>query len=149
MAGGEPAGINILPGELGCLTNRTKMSTTTSTGKTRTTPNGMETAELPRRRNGLWKNAKLDANPLFLGRFSSDVGSSDDRAAPVFDRRKISMAISNQPAYTAGIATANQKKTCKPVGQRGFGRGWRRIPVSNVVWRCGSIEARSVKVGTS
>lgn len=75
MAGGEPAGINILPGELGCLTNSTRMSTTTSTGNTSTTPSGMDTAELPRSRNGLWKNANLDARPLFFDRFSSEVGS--------------------------------------------------------------------------
>ncbi|KAK1241921.1 hypothetical protein MKX07_007744 [Trichoderma sp. CBMAI-0711] len=91
MDGGEPAGINILPGELGCLTNSTRMSTTTSNGKMRTTPNGMDTAELPRRRSGLWKKAKLDASPLFFVRFSSAVGSSDDRP-PALDRRKMSMA---------------------------------------------------------
>jgi hypothetical protein len=83
----------------------------------------METAELPRRRSGLWKNAKLDDSPLFLERFSSDVGSSEWRPAPDFDRLNKSMVTSNQPAYAAGTATASQISTCKPVGQKGIRSG--------------------------
>src|SRR3954469_8030586 len=37
MLGGEPAGINILPGEEGCLTNSTKMRIITMHGKRMTT----------------------------------------------------------------------------------------------------------------
>lgn len=109
MAGGEPAGINILPGELGCLTNSIRMSTTTSTGKTSTTPSGMETAELPRSRSGLWKNANLEAMPLFFDRFSSEVGSPWEGPADPF-RRKMSMATSKQPAYGCRDSNSNNQK---------------------------------------
>lgn len=66
MAGGAPAGISILPGELGCRTNKIKMRTTMKTGKTMTTPTGTETVEFPRNRNGLRKKARREANPLVL-----------------------------------------------------------------------------------
>lgn len=76
MAGGAPAGINILPGELGCLTNKVRMRTTTKTGKMMTTPAGTETVEFPRNRKGLRKKASRDDRPLLLGAlFSSRVGS--------------------------------------------------------------------------
>lgn len=55
IAGGAPAGTNILAGELGCLTNRTRTSTRTMTGNMMTTPRGTEMAELPRNRSGFLK----------------------------------------------------------------------------------------------
>lgn len=60
MAGGAPAGINILPGELGCRTNSTKIRTTTSRGNIKTTPNGTDIVEFPRKRNGRRKKASPD-----------------------------------------------------------------------------------------
>lgn len=54
----------------------------TRTGKTRTTPRGTETVELPRKRSGLLKKANRDDTPLFLdvSLFSSGnvVGSCKD-----------------------------------------------------------------------
>jgi hypothetical protein len=76
MAGGAPAGINILPGELGCLTNRTSMRITTMQGKRTTTPRGTDMLELPFNLRGLRKKARRDAIPFaFALVFSSLVGS--------------------------------------------------------------------------
>jgi len=47
IAGGAPAGINILPDELGCLTNSTRIRMTTMHGNSSTTPRGTEMAEFP------------------------------------------------------------------------------------------------------
>jgi hypothetical protein len=52
IAGGAPAGISILPDELGCRTNSVRMRMTTMQGKRMTTPRGTEMAELPRSRSG-------------------------------------------------------------------------------------------------
>lgn len=76
IAGGAPAGISILPGEEGCLTNNTRMRTTTMHGKRITTPSGTEMLEFPLNLNGLRKNARREV--IMLGRilrFSSAVGS--------------------------------------------------------------------------
>ncbi len=77
MAGGAPAGINIRPGELGCLTNRTRMRTMTRTGKMTTTPRGTEIEEFPRKRRGRLRKARRAARPFCLAEplFSSRVGS--------------------------------------------------------------------------
>ena len=78
MAGGAPAGINILPGEEGCRTKRTRIRTTTMHGKMMTTPKGTEMLELPFNLRGLRKKASREANRLergFLPPFSSDRGS--------------------------------------------------------------------------
>ena len=58
MAGGAPAGIKMVPGELGWRTNSTRMSTSTMQGKSTTTPSGTDIRELPRRRSGLLKKAR-------------------------------------------------------------------------------------------
>jgi hypothetical protein len=55
MAGGAPAGINILPGFDGCLTNNTRMRITTMSGKRITTPSGTEMLEFPLNLNGRLK----------------------------------------------------------------------------------------------
>ena len=95
MAGGAPAGINILPAELGCLTKRTRMRMTTMRGKRMTTPRGIEMAELPLRRRGLRKKAKRDHNLpgccFDLWSFSSAVGSGGgpERAFPARRIRSI------------------------------------------------------------
>lgn len=47
IAGGAPAGISILPGDAGCLTNMTRIRMTTMHGKRTTTPSGTEMVELP------------------------------------------------------------------------------------------------------
>jgi hypothetical protein len=79
MAGGAPAGINILPGEEGCLTKSTSMRMMTMQGKRMTTPSGTEMLEFPLNLNGLRKNASREANVCGRGltsrRFSSAVGS--------------------------------------------------------------------------
>jgi hypothetical protein len=79
IAGGAPAGASILPDELGCLTKRTSINMTTNMGKTMMAPNGTDTEELPRNRNGLLKKASREAKvcllfplPVFS---SSSVGS--------------------------------------------------------------------------
>lgn len=61
MAGGAPAGINILPGFDGCLTNNTRIRMTTMSGKRITTPSGTEMLEFPLNLNGRLKYAKRDA----------------------------------------------------------------------------------------
>jgi len=72
-AGGAPAGINILPGEVGCLTNNVKMRTTTMQGKRMTTPSGTEMLELPFSLRGRLRYARREASvPRCL--FSSAVG---------------------------------------------------------------------------
>lgn len=97
MAGGAPAGINILPGELGCLTKRIRMRMTTMRGNSMTMPRGMEMVEFPRRRNGLRKKAKRDqrrpGRAFALSSFSSAVGrgGGPDKALPA--RRIKSMAV--------------------------------------------------------
>lgn len=60
MAGGAPAGIRMPTPDLGCLTNSTKINTTTMQGNKRTTPSGIEMLELPRNLRGRRKNASLD-----------------------------------------------------------------------------------------
>jgi hypothetical protein len=72
MAGGAPAGINILPGELGCLTKSTKIRMTTMQGKRMTTPSGTETLELPFKRIGRRKKSSRDHN-LPVRPFFSDM----------------------------------------------------------------------------
>lgn len=79
IAGGAPAGISILPGELGWRTKSTKIRTTTMQGNKMTTPRGTEMLELPFNRMGFRKKANRDASD-FDGRclcavFSSAVGS--------------------------------------------------------------------------
>lgn len=76
--GGAPAGINILPGEAGCLTNSTRMRMTTMHGKMMTTPRGTETLEFPLNLKGRRKRARRE--PIAPERalrppFSSDTGS--------------------------------------------------------------------------
>lgn len=56
----------MLPGELGCLTNSTKINMTTNIGKIMITPNGTETVELPRSRSGLLKKARREAKVCLL-----------------------------------------------------------------------------------
>lgn len=85
IAGGAPAGINIRPGDAGCLTNRTSIRMTTMQGKSTTTPNGTDMLEFPLSLRGLRKKARREANRLF-GRidaddddlsFSSEMGSGE------------------------------------------------------------------------
>lgn len=76
MAGGAPAGISILPGELGCLTNSTRIRMRTMQGKRTTTPKGTDMLELPFNLKGLLKKASREARPFDLDfPFSSLVGS--------------------------------------------------------------------------
>lgn len=95
MAGGAPAGINILPGELGCLTNKTKMRMTTMQGNSMTTPRGMEMVEFPLRRSGRRKKARRDHNlpcvVLCFCSFSSAVGSRGPEGMILEARRIRSM----------------------------------------------------------
>ena len=72
MAGGAPAGINILPGDAGCLTKSTSIRMTTMPGKSTTTPKGTEMLELPLNLRGLRKKARREAKRL-LGRIVDDV----------------------------------------------------------------------------
>ena len=72
MAGGAPAGINILPGDAGCLTKSTSIRMTTMQGKSTTTPKGTEMLELPLNLRGLRKKARREAKRL-LGRIVDDV----------------------------------------------------------------------------
>lgn len=85
IAGGAPAGINILPGDAGCLTKSTSMRITTIQGKSTTTPNGTDMLEFPLSLRGLRKKARREAN-RFVGRivdddgflsFSSEIGSGE------------------------------------------------------------------------
>lgn len=104
IAGGAPAGMSILPGELGCLTNKTRIKTMTRSGKTMTTPSGTETVELPRRRRGRRKNASCEARPFRFGdpRFSlSRVGSRNGWAdEAILDALRIrSMVLTNPPQW--------------------------------------------------
>lgn len=91
MAGGAPAGINILPGDAGCLTNRTSMKMTTMHGNISTTPSGMEMLELPFNRKGRRKNASLDEFLVFVFN-SSIVGILGDGGRRLRARRTTSMA---------------------------------------------------------
>src|SRR5690606_12185468 len=50
IAGGVPEGMKFIPGVSGCRTRRNKTSIRTVTGKSRTTPKGIVTVELPRSR---------------------------------------------------------------------------------------------------
>ena len=79
MAGGAPAGINILPGDEGCLTKSTSIRMMTMQGKRMTTPSGTEMLEFPLSLNGLRKNARREDSDIGRGftsrRFSSAVGS--------------------------------------------------------------------------
>lgn len=88
IAGGAPAGINILPGEEGCLTKSTSMRMMTMQGKRMTTPSGTEMLELPLNLKGLRKNASREAKVFGRGltprRFSSAVGRR--RAPPATSR---------------------------------------------------------------
>lgn len=78
IAGGAPAGINILPGEEGCLTKSTSIRMMTMHGKRMTTPSGTEMLEFPLNLNGLRKKASREAKvfgrALTSRRFSSAVG---------------------------------------------------------------------------
>jgi len=60
IAGGAPAGINMPTPDLGCLTNSTKIKTTTMHGNKRTTPNGIAMLELPLNLSGRRKKANLE-----------------------------------------------------------------------------------------
>jgi hypothetical protein len=79
----------------------------------RTTPKGTETVELPRKRNGLLKNAKRAAMPLFLVESlfpSSEVGSwrGFDMGAILEARLKRSMARC-ETCLVAGWEKRNQR----------------------------------------
>ena len=83
--GGAPAGINSLAGPEGCRTSRTRMRMMTRHGKSRTTPSGMDTLELPRRRIRRRKKANLGVRYsrccerlLTAGSFSKEVKLRDD-----------------------------------------------------------------------
>lgn len=106
MEGGAPAGISILPGELGCLTNKTRMRTMTRMGKSTTTPRGTETVEFPRNLKGRLRKAKRAAKPLCLGDplFSSWVGSCSWLAEGIILEalRKRSMALKRQSPAGGG-----------------------------------------------
>lgn len=56
MEGGAPEGINMRPGDDGCLTKRKRMRMTTMHGNSSTKPSGIEIDELPFRRMRLRKN---------------------------------------------------------------------------------------------
>lgn len=103
IAGGAPAGINILPGESGCLTKMIKMRMTTMRGKSITTPRGIEMAEFPLRRSGLRKNSRRDFHDFVLGlsSFSSAVGSRGGRCNAFPARRIRSIADGVASASTA------------------------------------------------
>lgn len=96
MAGGAPAGINILPGEFGCLTKRMRIKMTTMRGNRMTMPIGMEMVEFALRRKGRRKKANRDqirlGRAFALSSFSSAVGKGGgpDKALPA--RRIKSMA---------------------------------------------------------
>ncbi len=77
IAGGAPAGINILPGDAGCLTKSTRMRMTTMQGKSTTTPNGTDILEFPRNLKGLRKKARREAN-RFVGLMVDNDGKEED-----------------------------------------------------------------------
>jgi len=115
IAGGAPAGINILPGEAGCLTNRTSMKTTTMHGKTSTTPSGMDMLELPFNRKGRLKNASLDEFLLFVFN-STIVGILGGVGRRLRARRTTSM--------TAGGAAAAEEERYVVVDDDDDGPSW-------------------------
>lgn len=120
MAGGAPAGNNILLGELGCLTKRTKMRMTTRRGNMMTTPSGTETVELPRRRKGRRKNASLDAKPFRLDepRFSSWAGSCSGSGV-------VAGAV-----LEARLRRSMVKTTASAAGMKVRLRGWQSISMA-------------------
>ena len=60
MAGGAPAGINIVPGDEGCTMMSIKINMITIHGNRSTKPIGMDIFELPFSRIRLLKNADLE-----------------------------------------------------------------------------------------
>jgi hypothetical protein len=66
IAGGAPAGIRMPTPDLGCLTNSTKINTTTMQGNKSTTPKGIEMLEFPLNLSGLRKKASLEVTFVFL-----------------------------------------------------------------------------------
>jgi hypothetical protein len=77
IAGGAPAGIKMPTPDLGCLTNSTKINTTTMQGNNRTTPRGIEMLELPFNRSGRRKNANLEVTFVFVLTSSIEGRSGD------------------------------------------------------------------------
>lgn len=107
MAGGVPAGINILPGEEGCLINSTRIRIMTMQGKRMTTPSGTDMLEFPLNLSGLRKKARRDANDVGRGltsrRFSSAVGN---RGGPVATSL---LALRNRSMSESGISVYNRR----------------------------------------
>lgn len=60
MEGGVPAGTNMRPGELGCLTTRMRINITTKLGKSSRNPKGIDMDEFPFNLTRLRKNDNLD-----------------------------------------------------------------------------------------
>lgn len=71
IEGGVPAGIKIPPGEAGCRTKRSRISTITRHGNSKTRPRGIEIDELPFRRILRRKKANLGWWPFSLGASSN------------------------------------------------------------------------------
>ncbi len=91
IAGGAPAGMRILAGELGWRTKRTSMRATTIRGKRTTTPRGTDMLEFPFNRSGLLKMANRDVTLRARDRilpFSSRVGSWGDCPGAHFEARR-------------------------------------------------------------
>lgn len=77
MEGGVPAGTNMRPVELGCLTTRIRINTTTKLGKSNRKPRGIDMDEFPFSLIRLRKKDNLDAAVFGFGPFHSSKGGDE------------------------------------------------------------------------
>lgn len=107
-----PAGINIRPGEEGCLTKRSRIRTITRHGNSKTKPSGIEMEEFPFSRIRRRKNANLGTARPFSRETSSTDGSTGEEGRRFTIRWMKPMGAKR--GEDAGFGIGEKRRDCCP-----------------------------------
>lgn len=99
MEGGVPAGTSMRPGELGCLTTKMRIKSTTKLGKRSRKPSGIDMEEFPFSLIRLRKNDSL-GSVLGFSFFQSAGSGTDESEGRRLTRRCTNPMIINRPPGT-------------------------------------------------
>lgn len=131
MAGGAPAGISILAGELGWRTNINRIRKMKMAGKSTTTPSGTDTLEFPFNLSGRLRYARRVAHvvrPRALAVFSPVTGNCWGPPAGMYlpARRRRSMAVDSAATDVLLPWVSQERNVCVDWG-RWYYRTWLRM----------------------